>query len=60
MAATPTTSSTDSLSSYATQEQQMLQEQQAAYAQQQKFETESSMLQSQHDTMEAIIRAIAS
>ena len=58
-ATTPTPTGTDPTSS-AAQEQQLLQEQQAMYLQQQKFETESSMLQSQHDTMMAIIRAIAS
>jgi len=59
MAATPTATSTDSISSMATQEQQMLQEQEAVNMQQEQFETQSAVQQSRHDTMMAIIRAIA-
>jgi hypothetical protein len=57
MAATSGVSSSDS--SIATSEETLLAEQQAAYAQEQKFETESAIMQSKHDTMMAIIRSIA-
>ena len=60
MAATTTpTGGTDSFSSVAASENQALAEQAQAYAQQEQMETESAMMQSHHDTMMAIIRAIA-
>ncbi|HEX4772172.1 MAG TPA: hypothetical protein VH351_15155 [Bryobacteraceae bacterium] len=59
MAATSSATSTDSFSSIAASEQQALAEQEQAYAQQQQFETEAAIMQSKHDTMMAIIRAIA-
>jgi hypothetical protein len=57
---TSSATSTESISTAATQEQQMLQEQQQMNLQQEQFETQSAMQQSRHDTMMAIIRAIAS
>jgi hypothetical protein len=60
MAATSATSKPESFSSIATSEQQMLEEQQQAYAQQEQTELQSAIMQSKHDTMMAIIRAIAS
>ncbi|MBV8072909.1 MAG: hypothetical protein JO270_23605 [Acidobacteriaceae bacterium] len=56
---TPSLTSTDSLSSIASSEQSALAAQEQAYAQQQQIETESAIMQSQHDTMMAVIRAIA-
>lgn len=60
MGSTASATSTDSISSMATQEQQMLQEQEQVNMQQEQFETQSSVQQANHDTMMAIIRAISS
>lgn len=59
MASTVSANSADSFSSIGASEQQALQEQEQAYAQQQQVETQSAIMQSQHDTMMAVIRAIA-
>jgi hypothetical protein len=57
---TSNATSTESISTAASQEEQMLQEQQQMNLQQERFETQSAMQQSRHDTMMSIIRAIAS
>lgn len=59
MASPVSAPNTDSSSSILASEQQMVTEQEQVYAQEQQIQTQSSIAQSQHDTMMAVIRAIA-